>query len=413
MPSKIDYKPVDLPSVVGRGYGTFWRYTGRYRVCKGSRASKKSATTSLNFIYRIMKHPQANLLVIRKTYRTLKDSCYKQLKWAINRLGVAEWWHCTESPLEMTYLPTGQKIYFRGLDDPLKVTSITVDVGYLCWGWIEEAYEITSESDFDTLDESIRGEMPSDLFKQWTLTFNPWNEHHWIKARFFDVQDPDILAMTTNYTCNEWLDDADKRVFERMKKHNPRRYQVAGLGNWGVVEGLVFENWIERAYTLDEVRACKTVCGLDFGYTNDPSAYFMGFLDLNSKRLYVWDEMYQTGMSNKAIYQEIQRMGYAKERVTGDCAEPKSIDELKGYGLKIKGAKKGKDSINNGIQWIQDLEIIIHPRCTNFITEISNYTWDTDRLGKRLNRPIDDFNHLMDAMRYALEQYIIGNKWIY
>ena len=413
MPSKIDYKPVDLPSVVGRGYGTFWRYTGRYRVCKGSRASKKSATTSLNFIYRIMKHPQANLLVIRKTYRTLKDSCYKQLKWAINRLGVAEWWHCTESPLEMTYLPTGQKIYFRGLDDPLKVTSITVDVGYLCWGWIEEAYEITSESDFDTLDESIRGEMPDDLFKQWTLTFNPWNEHHWIKARFFDVQDPDILAMTTNYLCNEWLDDADKRVFERMKKHNPRRYQVAGLGNWGVVEGLVFENWIERAYTLDEVRTCKTVCGLDFGYTNDPSAYFMGFLDLNSKRLYVWDEMYQTGMSNKAIYQEIQRMGYAKERVTGDSAEPKSIDELKGYGLKIKGANKGKDSVNNGIQWIQDLEIVIHPRCVNFITEISNYTWEKDKYNKKLNIPIDDFNHLMDAMRYALEDYIIKNKWIY
>lgn len=413
MPSRIDYRAVDLPSVVGRGYGSFWRYTGRYRVCKGSRASKKSATTALNYIYRIMKHPQANLLVVRKTYRTLKDSCYKQLKWAINRLGVSEWWHATESPLELTYLPTGQKIYFRGLDDPLKVTSITVDVGYLCWGWIEEAYEITSESDFDTLDESIRGEMPSDLFKQWTLTFNPWNEHHWIKARFFDVQDPDILAMTTNYTCNEWLDDADKRVFERMKKHNPRRYQVAGLGNWGVVEGLVFENWIERAYTLDEVKACKTVCGLDFGYTNDPSAYFMGFLDLNSKRLYVWDEMYQTGMSNKAIYQEIQRMGYVKERVTGDCAEPKSIDELKGYGLKIKGAKKGKDSVNNGIQWIQDLEIVIHPRCVNFITEISNYTWEKDKYNKKLNIPIDDFNHLMDAMRYALEDYIIKNKWIF
>lgn len=413
MPSKIDYKPVDLPSVVGRGYGTFWRYTGRYRVVKGSRASKKSATTALNIIYRMMKYPQANTLVVRKTFRTLKDSCFAQLKWAINRLGVADWWHCTESPLEMTYKPTGQKIYFRGLDDPLKVTSITVDVGYLCWGWIEEAYEITSESDFDTLDESIRGEMPSDLFKQWTLTFNPWNEHHWIKARFFDVQDPDILAMTTNYLCNEWLDDADKRVFERMKKHNPRRYQVAGLGNWGVVEGLVFENWIERAYTLDEVRACKTVCGLDFGYTNDPSAYFMGFLDLNSKRLYVWDEMYQTGMSNKAIYQEIQRMGYVKERVTGDCAEPKSIDELKGYGLKIKGAKKGKDSVNNGIQWIQDLEIVIHPRCVNFITEISNYTWETDKYGKKLNIPIDDFNHLMDAMRYALEDYIIKNKWIF
>ena len=413
MPSRIDYKPVELPLVVGRGYGTFFRYTGRYRVCKGSRASKKSATTALNIIYRMMKYPQANTLVVRKTLRTLKDSCFAQLKWAINRLGVADWWHCTESPLEMTYKPTGQKIYFRGLDDPLKVTSITVDVGYLCWGWIEEAYEITSESDFDTLDESIRGEMPEGLFKQWTLTFNPWNEHHWLKARFFDNPDENTLAMTTNYMCNEWLDESDRRVFEQMKQRNPRRYQVAGLGNWGVVEGVIYENWHERAFTLDEVRDCKTVAGLDFGYTNDPSALFVGFLDLNTKRLYVWDELYKTGLSNKNIYNEIQRLGYTKERITADSAEPKSIDELCSYGLKVRAAKKGKDSINNGIQWIQDLEIIIHPRCTNFITEISNYTWDTDRLGKRLNRPIDDFNHLMDAMRYALEQYIIGNKWIY
>ena len=413
MPSRIDYKPVELPLVVGRGYGTFFRYTGRYRVCKGSRASKKSATTALNIIYRMMKYPQANTLVVRKTFRTLKDSCFAQLKWAINRLGVADWWHCTESPLEMTYKPTGQKIYFRGLDDPLKVTSITVDVGYLCWGWIEEAYEITSESDFDTLDESIRGEMPEGLFKQWTLTFNPWNEHHWLKARFFDDPDENTLAMTTNYMCNEWLDESDRRVFEQMKKRNPRRYQVAGLGNWGVVEGVIYENWHERAFTLDEVRDCKTVAGLDFGYTNDPSALFVGFIDLNTKRLYVWDELYKTGLSNKNIYNEIQRLGYAKERITADSAEPKSIDELCSYGLKVRAAKKGKDSINNGIQWIQDLEIIIHPRCTNFITEISNYTWGTDRLGKRLNRPIDDFNHLMDAMRYALEQYIIGNKWIY
>lgn len=413
MPSRIDYKPVDLPLVVGRGYGTFFRYTGRYRVVKGSRASKKSATTALNIIYRMMKYPQANTLVVRKTFRTLKDSCFAQLKWAINRLGVADWWHCTESPLEMTYKPTGQKIYFRGLDDPLKVTSITVDVGYLCWGWIEEAYEITSESDFDTLDESIRGEMPEGLFKQWTLTFNPWNEHHWLKARFFDKPDENTLAMTTNYMCNEWLDESDRRVFEQMKKRNPRRYQVAGLGNWGVVEGVIYENWHERAFTLDEVRDCKTVAGLDFGYTNDPSALFVGFLDLNTKRLYVWDELYKTGLSNKNIYNEIQRLGYVKERITADSAEPKSIDELCSYGLKVRAAKKGKDSINNGIQWIQDLEIIIHPRCTNFITEISNYTWGTDRLGKKLNVPIDDFNHLMDAMRYALEQYIIGNKWIY
>ncbi len=361
----------------------------------------------------MMKYPDANLLVIRKTYRTLKDSCFTELKWAISRLKVDAWWDIKESPLELTYKPTGQKIYFRGLDDPLKVTSITVEKGVLCWAWLEEAYEIMSESDFDTLDESIRGEVPEGLFKQWTITFNPWNEHHWLKKRFFDVNDDNILAMTTNYLCNEWLDDSDKKLFESMKKNNPRRYAVAGLGNWGIVDGLVYENWTERAFTLDEIKQCKTRSGLDFGYTNDPTAFFVGFLDLDAKRLYVWDEFYEKGMSNKAINDKILAMGYSKERITGDSAEPKSIDELKSMKLRIKGAKKGKDSVMNGVQWIQDLEIIIHPRCTNFITEISNYTWETDKFGNKLNKPIDDFNHLMDAMRYALEDDIVGNKWLY
>lgn len=184
MSLKTDKRILRLPEIVGRGYGTFWNFKGRYRVCKGSRASKKSKTTALNQIGRIMEYPEANLLVVRKTYRTLKDSCFAELKWAIHRLGVDAWWAVKESPLEMTYLPTGQKIYFRGLDDPLKVTSITVDVGQLCFLWLEEAYEVTREEDFDMLDESIRGESAPGLFKQITITFNPWNEHHWLKKRF-------------------------------------------------------------------------------------------------------------------------------------------------------------------------------------------------------------------------------------
>ena len=136
-------------------------------------------------------------------------------------------------------------------------------------------------------------------------------------------------------------------------------------------------------------------------------------LDLDNKKLYVFDEFYEKGLSNKAIAQKVEQMGFRKERITADCAEPKSIDELNTLHLHVTGAKKGKDSINNGIQWIQELEIIVHPRCVNFLTEISNYTWDTDKFGKKLNVPIDDFNHLMDAMRYALEKFILGNKWLY
>lgn len=402
-----------LPKVVGKGYGDFWRFKGRYRVVKGSRASKKSKTTALWFIYNMMKYPNANTLVVRKTYRTLKDSCYTELKWAVNRLGVTNLWDFKESPLEATYKPTGQKIYFRGLDDPLKITSITVEHGYLCWMWVEEAYEIMSEEDFDTLDESIRGEIPDTLFKQVTLTFNPWNERHWIKQRFFDVKDDDVLALTTNYMCNEWLDNDDLKVFERMKEHNPRRYKVAGLGGWGIVDGLVYENWREQSFTLDDVKNCKTRCGLDFGYTNDPTASPIMFLDSEQKKLYIWDELYEKGLSNHKIFKKLSEMGYGKEKYVGDSAEPKSIDELKSYGMRIKGAKKGKDSINNGIQWIQELEIIVHPRCVNFLTETSNYTYDKDKFGKQLNKPIDDFNHLMDAMRYGLEDDILSKKWIF
>ena len=407
---------ISLKKVVGKKYNKFWHFKGRYRIVKGSRASKKSKTAALWFITNMMKHPGANTLVIRKTFRTIKDSCFTELKWAISRLCVQDFWKITESPLEMTYIPTGQKIYFRGLDDPLKVTSITVEIGSLCWMWIEEAYEIMKESDFDMLDESIRGEVPEGLFKQITLTFNPWNEHHWMKKRFFDAApDPDILALTTNYMCNEWLDAADKKVFETMKKNNPRRYRVAGLGDWGIVEGLVFENWVEKAFDLEAIKRIhdiKSAFGLDFGYTNDPSALWCGMIDLAGKTIYVFDEMYKKGMSNEAIEKEIAKMGYRKERIRADSAEPKSIDRLRDIGISnITAARKGKDSVNNGIDFIQDFKIIIHPRCVNFITEISNYTWDVDKFGKKLNIPIDDFNHLMDAMRYALEDFVKGRSF--
>ena len=190
------YESVYLPDIVGGGYKDFWDFRGRYRVVKGSRASKKSKTAALWFIANMIKYPQANLLVVRKVYRTLKDSCYTELKWAVHRLGVSRFWAMKESSLEMTYKPTGQKIYFRGLDDPMKITSITVEKGSLCWLWIEEAYEITSEADFNMLDESIRGELwgtPAAFpFKQVTLTFNPWNEKHWLKARFFDRLSADV-----------------------------------------------------------------------------------------------------------------------------------------------------------------------------------------------------------------------------
>lgn len=416
---------INLPEIVGKGYGTFWNFKGRYRVVKGSRASKKSKTAALNDICRMMQYPNANLLIIRRVGRTLKDSVYADLKWAIHKLGVDDFWICTTSPLEMTYKPTGQKIYFRGLDDPLKITSIAVSKGYLCWMRIEEAYEIENEADFDILDESIRGETP-DCFKQITLCLNPWNEKHWIKHRFFEDEvgkdadgkpiykeretpisaDGEILAITTNYLCNEFLDKADLEVFERMKKNNPRRYQVAGLGNWGTTEGLVFTNFREATVDSETVRTLKTAFGLDWGFTNDPTAFVEAYIDQDNYKIYIKDEIYKRGLTNKMIADELSYHGYKKARITADSAEAKSIEELKGYGVShIRASKKGPGSINAGIQYIQNFEIVIDPHCVNFITEINNYKWKKDKFGKPTGKPEDSYNHLMDALRYGLEEY--------
>lgn len=289
----------------------------------------------------------------------------------------------------------------------------------MCWLWLEEAYEVGDESQFDILNESIRGAIPPEtgLFKQVSLTFNPWNENHWLKRRFFDPPpSPDVLAKTTNYLCNEWLDESDLRVFEDMKKYNPRRYRVAGLGEWGVSEGTVYEHWEEKTFDYREIvktPGIKSVFGLDFGYVADPSALFCGLIDLENHVLWVFDEMYGYGMTNEDIAKEIRKMGFAKERIRADAAEPKSIDRLRELGIShIRKARKGKDSIMYGISNLQNFKIFVHPKCTNFITEISNYTWDKDKkTGERINKPIDDFNHLMDAMRYATEDAVRGTTF--
>ncbi len=398
---------VSLKEIVGGGYKTFWNYEGRYRVVKGGRGSKKSTTTALNIIYRMMQFPQANTLVVRKVFKDHKDSTYAQLKWAIRRLKVEHLWEWTKSPLEIRYKPTGQKILFRGLDDPMSVTSITVDVGYLCWAWFEEAYQILNEDDFNKVDMSIRGELPPGYFKQITLSFNPWNEKHWLKRRFFDVQDNNILTLTTNYKCNEFLGDDDRQLFDWMKKNNLRRYKIEGLGEWGIAEGAIFTNWREFAFDHLEIakrEGIKAAFGLDFGFTTDPSALACSLVDIKNRELYIFDEMYKPGLLNNEIAEIITDMGYRKELIIADSAEQKSIAELRKYGLKkVKPAAKGPDSIKAGIQFLQQFTIFIHPKCSNAAMEFSNYVWDKNKDGKLINKPVDEYNHFIDALRYSME----------
>ena len=415
----------DLKKCVGGGYDDFLEFKGRYRVVKGGRASKKSKTAALWYIFNMMKYPDANLLAVRKTYNSLRNSCFSELKWAIDQLGAAEDWKIKVSPLEMSYSKGGQ-IFFKGLDNVMKLTSITADKGKLCWVWVEEAFEISREEDFNMLDESVRGKVKNGLFKQITLTFNPWSDKHWMKKRFYDsdMKNKNVFAITTDYTCNEWLDDSDKLLFENMKQNNPKRFKVAGLGEWGIEDGLVYENWETQHFDIKQLarsvgadggtaqKKLASAFGLDFGYTNDPSAFLCMLVDPYKRNIYVFDEMYGYGMSNRDIYEKICCMGYNKEKIFADSAEPKSIDELYHLGLSgIRRARKGQDSVNHGIQFIQGHKIIAHPKCVNFLREISTYSWAKNGFGFRTNTPAGGFDHLMDAMRYGLTEISGGERW--
>ena len=400
---------INLKDKVGRGYATFWNFKGRYRVCKGGRGSKKSTTTAMWIIYNMMKMPLANTLVVRQTFNTHLDSTWVQLKWATQQLGVAHLWTFSKSPLKATYNPTGQVILFRGLDDPMSITSITVPVGYLCWCWFEEAYQVKSEDAFDKVDMSIRGELPEGYFKQITLTFNPWSDKHWLKKRFFDEpNDEDKLAITTNYLCNEWLGEDDIKLFSHIQTKFPKRYKVEGLGDWGIIDGLVFDNWKIEEFDHTKIKG-ELLVGLDFGYVNDPTALICSILDEQNKKLYIFDEHCQKGMLNDAIAQMITNKGYSKSTIIADSAEQKSIEEIKRKGIyRIKPAVKGGGSIVQGIQQLLQYDIIVHPSCEETIKELENYAWDVDKEGTGINKPIDAYNHCIDALRYSLQ--CVGQK---
>lgn len=404
---------ISLQEVIGKGYADFWNTKKRYRVCKGSRGSKKSKTTALNMISRLYEYPLANGLCVRRYSNTLRDSVYSDLKWAIHRFGLDAFFECTVSPMQIIRKSTGQKILFRGLDDGLKITSISVDYGVLCFVWIEEAYEISNEDDFNKLDMSIRGEVPEGYFKQITLTFNPWSATSWLKARFFDTDDDDVFTKTTTWQCNEWLDESDRAIFLKMKINNPRRYRIEGEGEWGIAEGLIYTNVVSEAFDVYGIRktdGIKSAFNLDFGFT-DPNAFVCEMVDNDKMKIYVFDEWYKTGVTNKIIAKQIKDMGYGAQTIVCDCAEPKSIAELQDEGIRAKPSRKGKDSVNYGIQLIQNYQIVVHPKCTEFKKEIDNYCWAKDKDGRPTNKPDHEFSHGMDSMRYGVSDILMPDAF--
>ena len=413
---QISQIKVNLPEIVGKGYGQFWRSRNFYRVVKGGRGSKKSKTTALYYIVAILKHNWANLLVVRRFSNTNKQSTYTDLKWAANRLKVSHLFKFNESLPEITVKATGQKILFRGLDDPLKITSITVDTGLLSWLWLEEAYQVENQDKFETLVESIRGSIDApDFFKQITITFNPWSERHWLKSAFFDndTRKKDVFADTTTYRVNEWLDQQDIDRYEDLWRTNPRRAAVVANGDWGVAEGLVFENYTVRDFDIMATikRVGETTAGIDFGFTHDPTTFPRLAVDLDNKELWIYAEHYEHAMTTDDIFNMITEAEMQNALITADSAEQRLIAELKAKGInRITPSVKGAGSINAGIDFMKQFKIYIHPSCVKTIEEFDTYIYKQDKDGKWLNEPIDANNHIIDAIRYALERYHIQKQ---
>lgn len=387
----------------------------------------------------LYEFPLSNLLVVRKYAALLKQSCRTDLIWAIRRLGVEQDWSIPKAELTMTRKSTGQVILFRGAADPHSIASIAVEHGVLNFAWVEEAYQLDSEADFDMIDESIRGETPEGYFKQIVLTFNPWHESSWLKPRFYTLRTeeeedgqipyiegkqkstPSVLALTRNYTCNEWLDKADLANFERMRIEQPERYRVAGQGEWGVSGSTVYSNYQLKDFNWKAMFYYKDVegkpiyehrIGLDFGFSHNTAGVRL-LVDRPNREIYICQELYGQRLSTDEIYKRLQELDWTMEPIHADSEAPQTIKDLKRLGCpRIFGVRKAAGSVLSGIQDIRSYKIYIHPECENFHIEITHYAFKKDKNGKELPQPKQEWDHLMDAMRYAMVDDEAGVEFV-
>ena len=425
---------IAISEIISPAYYPAWTNDVQNLVIGGSKGSGKSYFAAFYIIYNMLKNKDLNVLVVRRVFGTMRDSCYTDLLKIINKYMIRDEWTHTYNPLEIKYNKTGQKILFRGLDDPYKMASITVETGYLAWVWFEEAFDITNYSDILKIQGSIRAIPPdTGLTKKFIYTFNPWSPDHWLKEEYFDKQRDDTLAMITTYLDNPGITGEDREWYEQLKLLNPRAAEVICYGRWGRAEGLIYDNWIEQDFDPAEVLAqhpgAKAIYGLDFGYKTSFNAFIASIIDVNKHEIWVYDEIYSKGMTNLDIAKAIIEAGYGKEKIIADSAEPKSIDTLRlGRGLveeitdpdtgevtfkkyslpNITPAMKGPDSVRNGISRVQEFAIYIHPKCKNFKAEIQLYAYKVDKDGKLTGEPEKEYDHGMDGLRYSVMNVFVS-----
>lgn len=376
-----------------------------YWLC-GGRGSTKSSFASIEIILGIMQNPDANAVAVRKVGLYLKDSVFSQLKWAIEQLGVSEAWQIKYSPMELIYIKTGQKILFRGADKPQKIKSTKAEKGYIAYIWYEELDEFGGMSEIRSINQSLmRGGNCFTVF----YSYNPpKSKRNWVNREALTERSDRLVHHSIYLDVNEeWLGKQFFLEAEHLKKSNPELYAHEYLGKVTGTGGEVFKNITVRTITDEEIKTFDKIhCGIDFGYAADPFVYLV--CHYNKNKLFIFDEIFASGLSNSSAAERIIEKGDCGAYIICDSAEPKSIRDLREYGLRVRGAKKGPDSIEYGIKFLQSLdEIIIDgSRCPNTEREFCCYAIERDANGEFKSCYPDRDNHTIDAARYALEEEI-------
>ena len=389
-------------------YGLYWDVTDcrhTHYWLKGGRGSTKSSFTSVMIVLGMMQDAKSNAVVVRKVGLYLKDSVYEQLVWAIDKLGVSALWHCKLSPLELVYIPTGQRILFRGADKPKKLKSTKVHKGYIRYVWYEECDEFNGIEEIRTINQSLlRGGSRFTVF----YTYNPpKSQRSWVNAEVLTEQTDKLVHHSTYLSVpEEWLGEQFIIEAEHLRDTKPEMYAHEYMGEVTGTGGTVFPNVDIRRIPDEEKAAFDRIRrGIDFGYAADPFVYVVCHYDKKHKRLYIFDEIYKQGLSNARAAELIKAKGSYEQAIICDSAEPKSIAELRSYGLRVRGAKKGPDSVEYGIKFLQSLEEIVidNIRCPNAAEEFLNYELEPDGNDGFKDGYPDKNNHAIDAVRYAME----------
>jgi phage terminase large subunit len=383
----------------------------RYRVLKGSAGSGKSVDIAQDYIKKLsdIRYKGATLLVVRKTDDSNRDSTFAVLQAAIFNLFGDAWervWTIRTAPLSLICKATGCRIIFRGMADDRqreRVKSIAAANGKICWIWIEEATEL-SEQDFDILDDRLRGELPNpNLFYQVTLTFNPVAATHWIKGRFFDIQNEDVFTHQSTYLDNRFCDAGYHRRMMARKERDPEGYRVYGLGEWGELGGLILTNYIVHEFETAPEYFDSTYIGQDFGFNHANAILPIGWKD---GEIYIRSEIYVYEMDSNEIIKLANTKNLSKhDEMFCDSAEPDRISMWRKAGYRARAVVKDAGSVNAQIDFLKIRKIHIHPSCVNTIKEIGQWKWKKDqKTGLYIDQPVDIFDDAMAALRYSVER---------